>query len=669
MAMLAARALTRVLVIDDNPIDRDLYRRLLQNQPARGFQCVEGKDGRTGLEQFRRERPDCVILDLNLPDIDGLELLRSLLTGADHPPVIVATAYGSEQVAVQAMKGGAADYLAKGTTTGEGLARIIEKAIEKHALLLQVEQQRLAIEERNRELEAALARERAARSAVQESENRYRTLAEAMPQVVWTAAHPTGEMDYINERWSRLTGTSPDSALGHKWLDFIVPEDQAHVREVWEAALASTHPLEVDCRMQAAGQTARWQLTRALPLLEDGQPVKWLGTFTDIEDQRRAEQLFNQRQKLESIGILAGGVAHDFNNLLVGIVGGTSYALDVLPPTHELTPVLELAFKSSERAAHLTRQLLAYAGKGRFLVESIDLSQLLQTTSELIQASIPKSVELKLLTRPDLPHVESDASQLQQIVMNLIINAAEAIPPEREGFVIVRTDLQHIQSPRTTWTGDLRPGDYVVLEVRDNGSGIEPAVLNQIFDPFFTTKFTGRGLGLAAVHGILRSNKGAIEVESTPGKGSTFRVLLPPARTPAPEAMVTARPATNPPKGRILVVDDEPIVRSTAKLALEGDGHTVEVVASGQQALDILSRPGEHFSLVLLDLSMPGLDGGRTFDAIRRSHPDLPVVLCSGYSEAEIRRKFAGTTISGFLQKPFHRRTICDKVAQLLDVQ
>jgi nitrogen-specific signal transduction histidine kinase/CheY-like chemotaxis protein len=408
-------------------------------------------------------------------------------------------------------------------------------------------------------------------------------------------------------------------------------------------------------------------LIRAVPLLQEGRPVKWLGTFTDVEDQRRGEQLLRQRQKLESIGILAGGVAHDFNNLLVGIVGGVSYALDSLPATHELTPILEGALKSGERAAHLTRQMLAYAGKGRFLIENVDLTEVLQSTGELIHASIPKSVDLKMMIRPDIPRVQADSSQLQQIIMNLIINAAEAIPQDREGLIIARTDVQQIETPKSTWTTDLKPGRYVILEVRDNGAGIDPSVLGKIFDPFFTTKFTGRGLGLAAVEGIVRTNKGAIEVESEPGKGSTFRVFLPAAAESSDSQMSEEHAqAAAGPRARILIVDDEPIVCRTATAALQRVGHTVESVSSGLGALEAVSAHPDRYSLVLLDLSMPGLDGERTLELLRRSQPELPVVICSGYSDSEIRSRFQGKAINGFLQKPFQARAICEKVADVL---
>ena len=667
MGAQGAIAPMRVLVIDDNAIDRDLFRRLLQqDHRVPCFECVEGEHGRAGLEQLRRLRPACVLLDLNLPDMDGLELLRSMLQEPDPCPVIVTTAYGSEQIAVEAMKAGAADYVVKGSISGEVLLHTIENALQKRALERKVEEQRLAIEEHNRQLESALGRERQARKAVEESESRYRTLAEALPQVVWTAVRPGGGWDYVNQRWARLTGASPEKALGRGWLDFVDAAERQRVSESWDAAAAGIATVELQFRLRSSDGSPRFQLLRALPLLEGGRLKKWLGTLTDMEDQRRNEQLLHQRQKLESIGILAGGVAHDFNNLLVGIIGGLSYALDLLPADHEVCPIIQAAFKSGERAAHLTRQLLAYAGKGKFQVEEVDLGQTLHATWELIQASVPRSTHLKLLIQPGLPPIRTDAAQLQQIIMNLILNASEAIPPERQGLIVVRAELQDIDALRSTVSGDLAPGPYVTLEVRDNGSGIEPDALGKIFDPFFTTKFTGRGLGLAAVHGIVRSNKGSIDVNSVPGQGTTFRVLLP-ASPAAPAVAPPADRAVEPsPAGSILVVDDEPVVCSTARAVLERAGHRVEVARSGQEALDKLVTSPARFSLVLLDLSMPGLDGEQTFQAIHGMQPELPVVICSGYSDGEVRERFRGREVSGFLQKPFHSRALAGKVAELL---
>jgi CheY-like chemotaxis protein len=276
-------------------------------------------------------------------------------------------------------------------------------------------------------------------------------------------------------------------------------------------------------------------------------------------------------------------------------------------------------------------------------------------------------VDVKLLIRPNLPPIHADPTQLQQIVMNLIINASEAIPPDRQGIIIVSTDVERIDRPRSTWSADLDPGDYVVLEVRDNGCGIEPGAIGKVFDPFFTTKFMGRGLGLAAVHGIVRSNNGSIEADSTPGRGTTFRVLLPASM--ASHESRAAESASTPAESahrQILVVDDEPMVCATVRAVLEHAGHSVEAVNGGQEALDRVSASPNRFSLVLLDLGMPGLDGEQTLHAIRAIDPDLPVIVCSGYGDEEVRSRFRNQAAVGFLQKPFDFQTLKAKVSELL---
>ncbi|MCL4401599.1 MAG: ATP-binding protein, partial [Acidobacteria bacterium] len=250
----------------------------------------------------------------------------------------------------------------------------------------------------------------------------------------------------------------------------------------------------------------------------------------NVTERKRFEEQLRHTQKLESLGILAGGIAHDFNNLLTGILGNTSLALETLPANNPITDQRRDVVNASERAAHLTRQLLAYAGKGRFFIEPINISALVREISGLIQTSIPKNVQLRFELRDDLPFVMADASQLHQLVMNLVINGAEAIGPEMTGTVLVTTSVQTVDEHRPgnlEGVPELAPGTYVGVEVHDTGCGMDEPTLNRIFDPFFTTKFTGRGLGLAAVQGIVRGHKGALKVHSRPGKGTTFKVLFP----------------------------------------------------------------------------------------------------------------------------------------------
>ena len=271
----------------------------------------------------------------------------------------------------------------------------------------------------------------------------------------------------------------------------------------------------------------------------------------DISERKRVEEKLQQTQKLESLGILAGGIAHDFNNLLTGILGNASLILEVLPPRSPARDLAESVIQAAERAAHLTRQMLAYSGRGRFLIQPMNCSQQVREITALIAASIPKNVQVRLDLADDLPLIEADTGQFQQLVMNLVINGAEAVGDAR-GAVTISTGVEQIEAADIagiTFAADLKPGRYVSLEVRDTGCGMDPATLARIFDPFFTTKFTGRGLGLAAVLGIVRGHMGAVNVRTAPGRGTTFQVLFPVAaaqkiepQARAPAACRTARP-------------------------------------------------------------------------------------------------------------------------------
>jgi two-component system cell cycle sensor histidine kinase/response regulator CckA len=386
----------------------------------------------------------------------------------------------------------------------------------------------------------------------------------------------------------------------------------------------------------------------------------------DITDAKRGEEQLRQMQKLESLGVIAGGVAHDFNNLLVGIMGNASMALDSIPshdPSHEM---MEQIVKASEDAAHLTRQLLAYAGKGRFLSEKLDLSETVRRMGGLLQTSIARSLTLDLDLADNLPPVEGDPSQLQQVAMNLIINAAEAIG-ERNGEVRVTTRLRTVEQEeirRHFGADGIGPGQYVSLEVHDTGCGMDEATLARIFDPFFTTKFTGRGLGLSAVLGIVRSHRGGLRVLSEPGKGSTFQVLLP-ATAGQPGIAAPENAAEDlMGSGTILVVDDEDIVRSTARSALARFGYTVLTACDGHEGVEVFRRHRDDICLVLLDMTMPVMSGAEAFRQIRALRSDACVLVSSGFDQQEAARHFTAEGIAGFIQKPYTARALAKLVKQ-----
>ena len=515
-----------------------------------------------------------------------------------------------------------------------------------------------------------------ARKEVEESERQLRKLAETIPQLVWTSL-PDGNFDYLSAQWVAYTGVSEADQLGLQWLDRAAhPDDRQRIYDAWIAAVRDREPYDVECRLKRFDGAYRCFRTRGAPLRNtEGTVEKWFGTCTDIEDQKVAERHMLDLQKRESLGLLAGGVAHDFNNLLVGVLGNASMIEETLEQWHPLRPLVKSIIEAAERATYLTRQMLAYAGKGRIFLERVDVNALVRSTASLVKASFPKSVRLVLNIDEPVLIVEADSGQIQQVVMNLAINGAEAVGEEQSGSVYIGTsvvELNHAFLREHTFIGDApREGVYVCIEVRDTGAGIERDTLARIFDPFFTTKFTGRGLGLAAVRGIVQSAHGALEVISLVGHGATFRVLLPalegapPLIEAAPKDQAVEKASRLP---AILVIDDEEIVRHTSRAMLTQAGYSVLLAEGGQQGLDIFAAPPAEIALIILDMSMPGLSSKDTLTLLRMRNDRVPVLIFSGFSEEHVHQYFEGLKISGFVQKPFTRSRIISAVREALEL-
>jgi CheY-like chemotaxis protein len=366
---------------------------------------------------------------------------------------------------------------------------------------------------------------------------------------------------------------------------------------------------------------------------------------------------------------LAGGIAHDFNNLLVGILGNASLAKNTLPPTSSVRQMLDDVISAGERAAVLTRQLLAYAGKGKFVIRPVDISALVREMIKLVQASVPKTVTVRLQLVPGLPPVVADVAQLQQLIMNLIINAAEAIGGNT-GTVTVTTGKLQISGSEikgtTGWSDPATPGRYVFFEVEDTGAGMDEATIARIFDPFFTTKFTGRGLGLSAALGIVRGHQGFIQVISSPGRGSKFKVLFPAAHEEiAPESVQEVKDDLTG-SGVILLVDDEELVRRMAGATLAQLGYTVLEAGNGREAIELFQRNGSGIRLVILDLSMPVMNGEECLTQLRSIRADVPVLLSSGFSETEAASRFRSAGVTRFLQKPYTAQYLAELVKATL---
>ena len=390
----------------------------------------------------------------------------------------------------------------------------------------------------------------------------------------------------------------------------------------------------------------------------------------DISERKQFEIQLRQTQRLESLGVLAGGIAHDFNNLLTGILGNASIATEMLPASNPVQAYLRDVVSAGQRLSDLTHQLLAYAGRGNPSTSALNLSELVREISPLIQTSIPKNVQLRLQLHDCLPMIEADPSQIQQIVMNLIINAAEAIPASEAGSVLVTSGTQPVDDSYVrslSLSPDLERGEYVFLEVHDTGVGMDAETQTRIFDPFFTTKVKGRGLGLAAVLGIIQSHKGSIKVYSRPGTGTTFKVLLPALASENVKHNSVREDLRG--RGVILVIDDEDVVRRVAKAALEMYGYSVIGAEDGEQGVRIFEQRPNDVDLVVLDLVMPKWSGEETFRHLRIIRPDVVVVLSSGYSDSEAQGRFTGKGLAGFIHKPYTAAQLGEVVKRALRPQ
>jgi signal transduction histidine kinase/CheY-like chemotaxis protein len=402
-----------------------------------------------------------------------------------------------------------------------------------------------------------------------------------------------------------------------------------------------------------------------------GRLLCWTLRLRDETALRRSEEAVQHAQKLESLGVLAGGIAHDFNNLLLVMLGNAGLAREELSPASRAADYLADVERAAERAAELTRQLLAYAGKGRLEVAELDASRLAREVVDLVAVSISKQIELHCRLAEGLPAVTGDASQLRQVVMNLVLNAADAIG-DHEGAIAVESELALLgDADRDGWLGQevWRGGRFVALRVADTGGGMTEAVRQHIFEPFFTTKATGRGLGLAATLGIVRSHGGWLRVESRPGLGSTFSVLLPAgereaASPPPPEPSGTPAWRSD---ATVLVVDDEPSVAKVAARTLASAGMQVVVASDGAEALALYRERGGKVDLVLLDLNMPGLPGDEVYRALRREAPGLPILLSSGHPEEAALARIEGGEAIAFLQKPYATEALRRRVRELLE--
>ncbi len=521
-----------------------------------------------------------------------------------------------------------------------------------------------------------------AEAAHEESEARYNVVSQMSRDLITEMDH-AGRYTYIGPGSEALLGYTDEEVLGLDPWALLHPDERERVRAQFEKQLVpptappgahtSLQPIEARLRHKD-GRWLWFEIQGVTYPRADGE-IRYLAVNRDVtervlaaEAQREFEQSMQRAQKLESLGVLAGGIAHDFNNLLTPIMGAAGLALMELPNDSPVRARLQTIHRAAKRAAALTNQMLAYAGQKPLRVELVDLTTIVEDMRELAASSLGGSARIDLKLKPDLPLVEGESAQLSQVVMNLIHNAAESLP-EGQGRLEISTGTVNVdaRSRPSLFADTMRFGEHVFFEVRDNGCGMDAETLDRIFDPFYTTKFTGRGLGLAAVSGIVRGHGGGITVESEPGVGTCFRVLFPAVRAEATQRPAESdAPADQELSGTALVIDDDEGVRELAQEVLERAGMSVRCAADGRAGVELFRSLADQVRVILLDRTMPELSGADTLEAIRAIRPDTRVVLVSGYSEERVQDELGAKGIDGFLKKPFLPEVLLERVAAVL---
>ena len=517
--------------------------------------------------------------------------------------------------------------------------------------------------------------------ALDKSEERFRIVTEICRDAV-EIANEAGETIYVNPAVEEVFGYTPEDCLGRKmeaWFDIIHPDDRDRIRKEYEGVKKRNETVYYT-RMRCRHKDGSWRWIKAVATsyLSVGGERCIMEVTHDITEQVEAEQRrqklseqTEEARRLESLGRLAGGIAHDFNNILVAVMGYSDLALHKLSPSSPARPLIEQIVKSGQRATDLCSQMLAYSGNRQLAVAATDLNEVIEDMSKLLEVSVSKQAVLEYEFAANLPAIDADVTQLRQVVMNLVINASEAIG-EKSGVIRVSTGAMECDSDYLNehfFAGkDIAESVVVCLDVSDTGCGMDEETKGKIFDPFYTTKFTGRGLGLATVLGIVRSHKGVIETYSEPGKGTTIKVLFPASQQPA-EALAGEAPPSKDWRGSgtILLVDDEGSILDVGSMMLRNVGFEVRTATDGREAVEVFRQHQDEIIGVVLDLMMPNMDGEETLRELRRIREDVKVVFSSGYHEQDVAERLADTSFAGFVKKPYTSKSLIELLRQALE--
>jgi PAS domain S-box-containing protein len=631
----------RVLVVDDEEPIRRNFKAALED---RGYVVSTAADGPRALDAFAQGAPDIVLTDLRMPGMHGISLIQSLKNLDDAVPTVVVSGAGDIREAVAAIREGAWDYLLKPIEHGDELDITIRRNVERARLLrmnrrYQADLEQL-VEQRTTEL--------------REREQRLRVVADNTYDWEWWVA-PDGRFLYCSPSCDRITGCSREQLeADHRLFDRLIhPEDRERVRD----RITSERTLDergMEFRLVHPDGTLRWVDLVHQPIWgPDGRFLGQRGSARDITERKRLESLVLRMQRQESLSRLSSGIAHDLNNILAPIMMAGDL-LQTASLTNAERECVEMIRTSSERGADMVRQLLTYSRGVDGHRAQINPVAVVRDVARMVAETFPKGIDVRLNMPADAWPVDADRTQLHQVVLNLCVNARDAMP--RGGTLSITLERVDLDEIGASLLPPARPGPYVVLTVADTGQGIPGDILDKIFDPFFTTKEAGQGtgLGLSTVHGIVASHGGVVDVHSTPGMGSEFRVYLPSAPVRTADAGDESDAAITRGTGqRVLVVDDERLVREMLRFSLESHGYSVTVADSGAQALELYGRSPGEFDVVLMDTWMPHMDGLSTTRRLADIDPSARVIAMSGLAEVRETALATSPVVKLFLMKPW----------------
>jgi PAS domain S-box-containing protein len=675
---------TRVLFVEDNKVDQLAFQRFVKGQNLAYDYVVAGSLAEAKAAYMAGDF-DIILCDYLIGDGTALDLLDFI----EGTPTIIITGSGDEHVAVNAMKAGAVDYLIKNpdinylvplpeTVRNAMRHKRAEEELQEYRqnlesmVVARTAELRRANQQLLREIGERKQAEQALRHAKEHAEQNaeyLKTLIEKSP-LPMIITDEKQDIEFLNDKFIQSFGyTLADVSTAEKWWQAAYPDEEyrLQVQQSWMNAIEVALKNQTDIAMQTWDLTIKDGSTRTCEFHMVPLGPKNLIVMQDVTERQQTEAALRQAQKLESVGRLAGGVAHDFNNMLGVIIGYTEMALQITEPSHPLHASLEQILNAAERSADLTRQLLAFARKQTIVPRVLNLNETVEGMLTMLRRLIGENIELVWLPAPGTCQLNIDPSQIDQILANLCVNARDAI--NGVGKITIETDAVTIGEAYGVAYAGVTPGDYLMLSVTDDGSGMDKETLDQVFEPFFTTKSIaeGTGLGLATVYGIVKQNNGAINVYSEPGTGTTFRIYLPRHTIEADRAHNEDAAEFAHGQGELLLlVEDEPANREVVRAMLTGLGYEVLVAATPGEAIGLAQAHNGRIDVLITDVIMPEMNGWEMVGKIQEFYPNLNVMFMSGYSANVINLVDIFDKDVNFIQKPFSIKDLATKVHSML---